>query len=70
MKTVIRIVFAIALVGLVALVVAPAFTPRRGCGNRSLRDSAQVRGLHQALVTWAETHPKSDEPVGVIAPPP
>lgn len=34
----------------------PLLFPRRGCGARQLRDSAQIRGIMQSLVLWASSN--------------
>jgi hypothetical protein len=50
------VVFSIGLLGaVVVLITAPAMAPR-GCGSRQLRDSMQVRGIHQAMVVWAHNN--------------
>src|ERR1044071_643569 len=45
----------------IASVVAAVFIlgragTRHGCGNRNLKDSAQLRGVHQAMVFWAQNN--------------
>jgi hypothetical protein len=50
-------VILVAIIAAVVLIVPAATVGRRtGCGNRQLKDSTQVRGLHQALISWAQNN--------------
>jgi type II secretory pathway pseudopilin PulG len=51
---VVVVVLIMALV-IAAFLILPAFG-RRPHGNRQLKDSTQVRGIHQAMVMWAQNN--------------
>jgi hypothetical protein len=55
--TVVDLIVAVFLLGLVVLVLAIALPPMRGRARgghgRAIKESTQIRGIHQAMVTWA-----------------
>lgn len=44
----------VASVLLAALIVPAVLTPRRCCSSPQLKDSTQVRGIHQSMLLWAQ----------------
>ncbi len=46
---------ALILVAIVALIIGILLPTmgRTGCGSRQLKDSSQIRGIHQSMVQWA-----------------
>lgn len=52
----IELLVIVAVVLIAGVVLLLPSIGRTGCGNRQLRDWTQVRGLHQGMVTWAQSH--------------
>ena len=55
--TLVELGIVLVVVAAVAMLVLPMLGGHRcgrGCGNRSMKDSSQVRGVHQGLVMWAQ----------------
>ncbi len=57
-SAVVGIITVVVILALAAVVLLPAIgTHHTHCGSRQLKDSTQIRGLHQGMVTWAQDHP-------------
>jgi type II secretory pathway pseudopilin PulG len=54
--TLIELIVVVILAVLVAAILLPAIAPRRHGGTRTLKDSTQIRGIHQSMVTWAQNN--------------
>jgi len=59
---------ALGILGLIVLAapatlfLLPAFTSRHThCGSSQLKDATQVRGIQQAMIAWAQSHPSPCE---------
>ena len=52
------VIFAVLLLlGILSVVIdGGVLGRRRGCGHPQLRDSTQLRGIHQAMVVWAQNN--------------
>jgi hypothetical protein len=48
------LVIGLALAVLVGIVLPAQRT--KGCGGRHLKDSTQIRGIHQAMIVWAQNN--------------
>lgn len=51
-----ELLVVVAVIAFAIGLFLPAMGRTCGGGSRQLRDSTQVRGIHQALVTWAQSH--------------
>jgi hypothetical protein len=50
----IELIVVILALGAIALMLVPVLKPRKCCGSRSLKDSIQIRHVHQGFVLWSQ----------------
>jgi hypothetical protein len=50
------VVVAVLVVGLIVVVLMPVWGGRRHHNVRGLKDSTQIRGIHQGMVVWAQNN--------------
>ena len=54
--TLVDLLVVLIVVGIVGALVLPLMRPARGCGGRQLKDSTQVRGVHQGMWLLAQNN--------------
>lgn len=54
--TLVDLLAVLLVLGLIAVVLLPAIGSNRCCGSRPLKDSTQIRGVHQGMVLWANNN--------------
>lgn len=54
--TVIELVVAVIVVLVLVAILLPAMAPSRCHGCRQIKDSTQIRGIHQGMVLWAQNN--------------
>jgi len=54
--TLTEVIVAIVIAFVVAIVLMPAFSRRSHGGGRQIKDSTQIRGIHQGMILWAQNN--------------
>jgi competence protein ComGC len=54
--TIVELIIVVIVLVLIVGILLPALAPRSHHGGRQIKDSTQVRGIHQGMVLWSQEH--------------